>query len=411
MIERNIVKPRGNRAKTQSVIHMNDMKKIDEIIVQQYCIRRLRLESPTEFTELMSFRKELDDILKDAGFTIPTKPIKASRVSALMGCLRFVELKKNRKLLCQGEREIKSQALLDELVDNSSIDVAKHLLSGEVVDRLLSALLKWEPFVTEFENKYNYLKYYSLFGVTNYAPGDVIFKRFFEAYHGLDDVYFDAQMFRKEALWLHSKKSYCDEHLAPLVSTGANEVIHFSSNIQILGGGQHKIVVEGSELKNHLVLAIPTNQTPDNIDESLRKLRIALMNEFVEQGGYYRFSSQAFTGSRFMSDFAYKPCVVGQWNRVKNKIVGLWAWDLSRDNTVTDTVRIVRERMGEVAKDAGMKATGYSEKSIQAYYESAVGQIGTGRRMGDNFVKIRDIDRQVTKSEIVLGLVERQIPS
>lgn len=411
MIERNIVKPRGNQAKTESAIHMNDMKKIDEIIVQQYCIRRLKLESPAEFTELMSFRKELDDILKDAGFTISTKPIQVSRVLALMGCLHFVELKKNRKLLCHGELEIKSQALLDELVDISSVDVAKHLLSGEIINKLLSVLLRWEPFVTKFENKYNYLKYYSLFGMTNHAPGDVIFKRFFEAYHGLDDVYFDAKMFRREALWLHSKKSYCDEHLAPLVSTGANEVTHFSSNIQILGGGQHKIVIEGSELKNHLVLAIPTNQVPDNIDEALRKLRIALMNEFVEQGGYYRFSSPAFTGSRFMSDFAYKPCVVGQWNRVKNKIVGLWAWDLSRDNTVADTVRIVRERMGEVANDAGIKATGYSEKSIQSYYESAVGQIGTGRRMSDNVAKIRDIDRQVTKSEIILGLVERQVPS
>ncbi|MBD8599502.1 hypothetical protein [Pseudomonas sp. CFBP 8772] len=400
------LKSRGNRTKDESVIHMNDMKKIDEIIVQQYCIRRLKLESPDEFEKLAAFRGELDETLKQAGFTISTNPIQLDRVLALMGCLRFVELKKNRKLVKQGEPELARAALIDELADDSPIEITKNFLTNEILDKLLSSMREWEPLLTEFEKKYNYLKYYSLYGITNHVPGEVIYKRFFESYHELDEVYYDATMFKKEALWLHSKTSYRDEQLAHLVRTSANEVAHFSSNIKIFGGGQHQIKIEEVELKDHLILAIPTDQTPKNIDDALYKLRTALLSAFIEQGGYHRFSSDEFDNSKFMSDYTYKPCVVGQWNRVKNKIVGLWAWDTSRSKTVAETVNFVREEMGNFAKTVGIKTASYSEKSIQLYYESAVGQIGTGRRTSDGFCKMRDIDRQVTKSETILGLTE-----
>jgi hypothetical protein len=409
MVSRNIVLPNSKSPTRQNtnleLIRLLDMKKVDEILVQQYCIRRFRYHHRADFDKLVDIRQRLDLVLTDAGLKNDPDLFEESKVQALLSCMHFLSFQSNRNLVSKGLHQEFRENLKKELKSSFKLDPMERFLNNEDIDCLTKILSESASHISDVNQRFNYLTYYSPFGTTNYVPGVKLIKHYLAGYHGKHSPRMDPNLFAKEALWLHSNESAADDQLSALVTTGSHEIIKFSSNVKILGHDQHVITVNGVRLENHLLLAIPTDQTPENIDESLRSLKKALMEALIDtRGAYHCVSRPDFDDSLFMSNFSFKPCFIEQWNQVRNRLVGLWTWDIANsDKTIAEAISEVEKETKNISKALSISESCYSRKSINNYYDEAVCQIGPRSKAGKVNSKKRKIDKYVTKDNAILG--------
>lgn len=391
------------------------LHQLDELFVQQYVVRRFRLNHAEEFNALQSLRKELEDYLRVFSPDMPGHELLSSqlRISQLAQCLNHFDVKANLRLFATGERDVAYQNFLDDLADGgSSFEfhplIARSLGEDEAAcSDLFEILRKHAKAVLGIVERLNFFDYYTPFAMASFVEGASIYVNYLKAKVGIDQPRppFDLEKIPSpEMAWLFTSASATDDEISSLALTYCYRPTTPSKNVRIFGGNQHVFQVDGEAIDHCLILCVPTDQIPDRIDEALRYFRDALDQEL---SNHFLISNQenapSFHASRFMTQFSRTPLLLSDWDQVQKNIVGLWTWD-----KVTLTGAKPIDVYGQVCDeiDALMQSfehdhSPYKESTIKTYGEATSATIGSINLKGKR--SLRKLDRFVTGGEIMLG--------
>lgn len=183
-----------------------------------------------------------------------------------------------------------------------------------------------------------------------------------------------------------------------------------TSNVRIFGHDQHRISINGVELKNHLILTVPTDRTPTHIDAAVRDFREALMQAFIDtRGCYANVSSPEFDNSLFMRTFDERVFLVSETRQYQSRLYGLWMWDLVNPSenggglTVPKALDKMIPEAEEQLKKFKLDETPYDFSSYKNHYDLAVKQIMPKQNKRSPIPQARDLDRYLTSGMAILG--------
>ncbi len=390
----------------RNTVQIDHLRRIDDLIVLQHAIRRFRLHHEVDFRKLLELRKELSETLREE------LPKNLGEVfsddlyaQSLWCCMRFLDSRANLQKLEQNGLEWVLPALTDDLKDIFSAHTFMHIDCLDVT-ALAKILVKFGPDITDISRRSNYTRFYSLLGLTSYVPGHKFYTHYINAKLGHHRIkpHMEGPLVNEEALWMFSIESDCDDDFSPLIQTSCGTPLRTSKNIQIYGGHQHSISINNILLKNRLVLSVPTNETPDRIDDALREFRAALMQEFINNcGGYFNVSTDDYNNSIFMTQYTHEVCLIKDWDQVQRRIVGLWSWDIAclEGKTVPFANEHVTNELERLKTKFRHGLPLYSTDTVFGYYEATAKEIGP--RPPKKASEPTNIDRFVTRSNVILG--------
>jgi hypothetical protein len=210
----------------------------------------------------------------------------------------------------------------------------------------------------------------------------------------------------EETLWMYSASQGPDDDLFSLLNSRDYHPWHSSRNIKIFGDSQHTIEINGHLLENHLILCVPTNETPDNIDAALEEFRLALLQKFRENiGGHYAISESEFDESIFMNQLVHNPCLIKDWDQIQKFMIGLWTWDRHWFNkeTISNACENILDQIETIKEEIG--ATGiypYSNITVKRFYEDSAKEIRA--HSPKEPLSSAKIDQFVTRTQsVILG--------
>ncbi|RKE26163.1 hypothetical protein B0G76_7773 [Paraburkholderia sp. BL23I1N1] len=218
-----------------------------------------------------------------------------------------------------------------------------------------------------------------------------------------------AKVVGRENYWLFTEEAELDEEMCSIVCEHAFVPKRPPSNVGIFGHNQHRIVANGVELKNHLVLAVPTDRTPTQIDAAWRDFRAILREAFIDTVGCYaNVSSPEFDNSLFMRNFDERTFLLSETNQYQSRLYGLWMWDLTHPDengdrlTISKALDKLMPEAEELLKRFVPGGQPYDSSSHKNQYDDAVGQIAPKPRKNAH-LKARDLDHYLTLGGAILG--------
>lgn len=397
------------------------LHQLDELFVQQYVVRRFRLNHAEEFDALQLLRKELENCLLNLSPDMPDHLLLSwqLRISQLAQCINHFDIKANLRLVATGEKDTAYKNFLDDLDAGGSSFEFHPLISrvlaedDDACSALFEILCKHAKSVLDIVERLNFFDYYTPFAMTSYVEGASMYVNYLKAKVGIDQLrppFDNLRTASPEIDWLFTSGSATDDEISSLALTYCYRPTRPSKNVRIFGGNQNVFKVDGETIENCLILCVPTNQIPDRIDESLRYFRDALVAELSNQ---FLIANQkdapSFQASRFMSQFSRTSLLLKDWDHVQKNMIGLWVWDkVSLEGTPTTDKHNQRSVYGQVHEamlsfkhDFEHDLDIYAESTIKTYSEDTSAIIGS--RNSRNKTTPRELDRFVTGGEIMLG--------
>jgi len=413
-----IIKPprtgnQSQRAKQNllDATHIDLLRKADEIITLQHVIRRFRNHHNADSNKLLALRTELHEHLSE-GIPENSKTQDYNKLYAdlLWYYMGFLDSRENRRRLKEDGIEwalAKTEREVEEIVGgNFFVPVTMDMLD---VAGLASILLKFNEDIEDIYERLNYTHLYSLLGLTSYISGEHFYERYINAKCDNHRIRWSGEIdgLSGDAKWLYTIDAVGESKFSPMVHTNCSAPLARSTNIQIFGGSQHTVSINNIPLQNRLVLSVPTNETPDRIDDAIREFREALMQEYVNNcGGYFNISAPEMDTSIFMSMFNHEPCLIRDWDQLQRHIVGLWVWDIANAGSkLEETCPNITEKIEILKSDLNHPFLVYTESTVHGYYEKTAKDIGPRTLKAQS--QQTDIDRYLTRSAEIIGPIQQ----
>lgn len=403
-----IQKPSKNsQTAFRKAIDADHLKRADEILVHQHVIRRFRLHHRDDFNKLSQLRCALDQILEDdaslEGF------LYYPQTKLLSCCMNFFESRENWEAFENGKHQFIFEKLRIELNEIFPLHFLAPYQENQTMLNLMEVLNRFSHDVTDIINRLNYFRYYSLFGMSSFIDGESLYEHYIKAKFGkYKRISLSAEAKpRKEALWMFTETSTHKPEFSAITETSCFRPKYTSKNINFFGGSQHSILVNDHPIEDRLILAIPTKEIPDRIDEALREFRRAWIQEYSRNiASIDDEQISSFDESIFMTLFSHTPCLLKDWDQLQRQIVGLWAWDTAclEKKSVPVACEQIENALEEIHAEFGEEKP-YSFKSVKEdSYEKTAKEIGP--RPPKKQLNPTRIDSFVTYPDTILGAIQ-----
>lgn len=390
------------------LIAFHDRKYLDSILAHQYTIRRLALKHRSHYELICEFRSALSTVLDQTPLKNAPRLFIGSKISALECCVSFFEPARHRQgnLSSSKIESILSKKL--KKLDDPLISNVSTLISDEIKNELSEIINRYSGPICDFYEDYNFTDYFTLFSLSNFVTGKNLANHYYSTKagkHKLKAVFTEIGL--DELQWRRTKEAVRDDELCGIVLLNCNTVKKLPSNVQIFGHSQHKIKINDKILANHLVLAVPLDQAPINIDHAVRLFREALRNSLIDVNGYYaKISNPEFDNSLFMTNHEDRTLLNEDIKNFRSRVHGLWGWDLvnnfnnlsGKKLTIMDMCDSLCVKEELLKKNLGIQESCYAYESNKNHYDKAVKLIGTEKTTSQT-----ELDKHITRSRIILG--------
>lgn len=391
----------------RKLIGHHDTKFLDSFLAHQYTIRRLIITHPEQHNSIVELRAKLDAVLDKTGLNNKQKLFAGTKVCALERCMSFFELQKNRKLKIP-PKQIKESIIYNlTSADIRGIYNISYAFEDSHLSEISNIITESSPAIIDFFESYNYTDYYTLFSLSNFVSGENLAKHYLSTKSGHHSLKVTAELGHEELQWYRTDEAVEDDELSGITTLNCSSIKKLTSNIQILGHDQHSISINGTQLKNHLVLAVPLDKAPENIDHALIMFRQALKEALIDVNGYYAaVDTPDFSNSLFMSNHEDRTLLSEGIKQFRSKIHGLWGWDLVNAPKKPED-KLTRDQMcdeliqhEQKLKDSlKIKESCYAYDSNRNYYDKTSKIIGSKKTKAQTL-----LDKYVTRSNTTIGL-------
>lgn len=396
------------------LIEFLQIQKFDQLLAHQYCVRRFSLHYPGAFRALRSIRSQIEAVLAETPLTNEGRLFIGRKISATARCMRMLDWRRAHSLVAKGNQAEFRQLLESEIEPDPNeitAPILHHLSSGHR-DRLTKIVADGCEVVAKIQRELNFLDYYDPFSLSNLVSGESMLTHYLAAKHGVYSVRPWAKLLESDHYWLHTLEAELDEEMTGIVCENAF-LANQPSNVRIFGHDQHSISINGIELKNHLILAVPTDKTPTHIDAALRSFRDALKAANIDtRGCYANVSSPEYDNSLFMRNFDERMFLVRETKQYQSRLCGLWMWDLvSGGLTIPEAMDKLIPEAEKQMKNLAPSETLYDSSTYKNLYDQAVKQISPKRTKRSTAPHPRDLDRYLTSGPTILGQRTSAVPA
>ncbi|QEY75039.1 hypothetical protein [Pseudomonas denitrificans (nom. rej.)] len=389
------------------------VQEFGQLLAHQYCVRRFFLHFPSAFYALRNIRMRVEAVLGETQLNNEYRLFVGRKSTAIARCMRALDSRQFRALAVAGKRR-EFRELLEREIEPFEDQIHSPILpflSDDDLERLCEILADGCKEVNKIHDELNFLDFYDPFAMSSFVSGKLLLTHYLSAKHGIHSVRPWAEWLQPENRWRHTREAELDDAMASIAHELAFVIRRPASNVHVYGGDQ-RIAVDGVELKNHLILAVPIDKTPTNIDSALRHFRDALRQAFVDTHGCYaNVSSPEFDNSLFMQNFNERTFLVNQTRQYRSRLSGLWMWDLV--NPVAHGCGLaVSDALESIAKEAEAqlkqlalthKEPLYDDSSYKNQYDLAVRQITPKLMKTTDPRQPRELDQYLTSGMAVLG--------
>lgn len=396
----------------EKLLEFLHIQTFDQLLAHQYCVRRFSLHYPDAFRALRTIRSQIEAVLTETPLNNEERLFIGRRITAIARCMRALDSRRARALVAAGEKA-EFRLLLEHEIEPDPKEIMNPILgflSDSQFDRLSEILSDGCAVVNRIQIELNFLDYYDPFALTNLVSGKSMLTHYLAAKRGVYSVRPWVEQLGRDNYWLYTQEAELDEELTGIVCEHAFRAKRPTSNVLIFGHDQHRISINGVELKNHLILAVPTDRTPTHIDSALRDFRESLMQAFIDTHGLYaNISSPGFDNSLFMRNFDERVFLVRETRQYRSRLYGLWMWDLVNPSegggglTVPKALDKMIPAAEEQLKKLAPDETPYDFTSYKNHYDLAVKQIMPKPTRRSAVPQARDLDRYLTSGKAILG--------
>lgn len=396
----------------ENLIEFIQIQKFDQLLAHQYCVRRFLLHYPAAFNSLNNIREKINSSLDSEFFTNENRLFIGRRITIIARSMRALHSYKIRSAAICGDKEKLRNLLEKELEPNEKdkFHPVLRYMTDEEVEILCDIFSEAAILFESIQSDSNFLNYYDAFALTNLVTGKTLFTHQISAKYGKYRVNAWAEYYNPEHYWLHTIAAELDEEMTGVVCENGYLQQQPESNVKIFGHNQHKIFINNTELKNHLILAVPTDQTPVQIDSALNNFRDCLKECFIDTRGMYaNISTPEFDGSLFMRSFGSKEFLINETKQFRSRLCGLWIWDLVNPRKISDKISvekaidIVSSEVERLQQEFSPHEKNYDFTSYKNYYNLTVKQIAPKPKTGYSNLTGRDLDRYLTNGTTVIG--------
>lgn len=396
----------------EELLEFLQIQKFDQLLAHQYCVRRFALHYPEAFRALRNIRSKIEAVLAETPLNNEQRLFIGRRVTATARCMRALDSRQARTLVATG-KTAEFRQLLERKIepDQEEIDFPiLGYLSDAQLDSLCDILVDGCEVVDAIQVELNFLDYYDPFALSNLVRGKSMLTHYLAAKRGVYSVRPWAELLDRDNYWLHTLEAELDDELTGIVCEHAFMAKRPTSNVRIFGHDQHRISINDVELKNHLILAVPTDRTPAHIDAALRDFREALRQAFIDtRGCYANVSSPEFDNSLFMRNFDERVFLIRNTKQYQSRLYGLWMWDLVNPSesggglTIPKAMDKMIPEAEEQLKELAPDEIPYDFSSYKNHYDLAVKQIMPKPTKRSSTPHARDLDHYLTSGMEILG--------
>lgn len=396
----------------RELVGHHDTKFLDTFLAHQYTIRRLIINHPEQHRSIIELRAKIDAVLDKVGLNNKRKIFRGTKVCALELCMSFFELQKNRKLQIPIEQIKQSITHNLKSADIPGLRYISNHFEDSHLTEISNIIADSSPAIIDLFENYNYTDYYTLFSLSNFVSGENLAKHYLRTKSGKHTLKVTAEIGHEELKWCRTNEAEEDDQLCGVTSLNCSAIKKVTSNVQIFGHDQHSISINEHKLSNHLVLAVPLDRAPENIDHALIMFRQALKEALIDiHGSYAAIDTPEFNNSLFMSNHEDRTLSNENIKQFRSKIHGLWGWDLVNAPCKPEN-KITIEKMCEdltkleqKLKDSlEINESCYVYESNRNHYDQASKIIGSKKTKGQTL-----LDKYVTRSEAKIGLRSKSI--
>ncbi|WP_175817906.1 hypothetical protein [Burkholderia diffusa] len=382
-----------------------------QVLAHQYCIRRFALHHPKQFRDLRTLRLNIEKLLAETPLNNEDRPFIGKKVTAIARCMRMLDSRRARDLARVGEISKFREMMKWEIEPNPNEITFPILdfISEEQIEELAHVLVGGCEIVGEIQSELNFLDYFDPFALSSLVSGKTLVTHYLAAKNGVYNVHPWATVVTRENYWHLTEEAQLDEEMCNIACEHAFVPKRPPSNVKIFGHNQHHIVVNGIELNNHLILAVPTDRTPTQIDAAWREFRAILREAFIDTVGCYaNVSSPEFDNSLFMRNFDGRTFLISETAQYQSRLYGLWMWDLTHPDenrnrlTISKALDMLMPEAEKLLKKFVPNEQPYDSSSHKNQYDDAVGQIAPKPKKNVRS-KARDLDYYLTVGQAILG--------
>lgn len=405
--------PRTRVLSQEKLIEFLEIQKFDQLLAHQYCVRRFSLHYPSAFRALQGIRSQIEAVLAETPLTNEDRLFIGRRITATARCMRMLNLRRGHSLAEMGS-QAEFRQLLESEIEPDPNEITYPILgylSSRHRARLTDIVADGCKVVAKIQRELNFFDYYDPFSLSNLVSGKSMLVHYLAAKHGVYSVRPWAEWLGRDHYWSHTLEAELDDEMAGIVYENAF-LANQSSNVRIFGHNQHSISINGVELKNHLILAVPTDKTPTHIDAALRSFRDALKAANIDtRGCYANVSSLEYDNSLFMRNFDERIFLIRDTKQYQSRLCGLWMWDLVNGGmTIPEAMdKLIPEAEKQIKKLAPDEKA-YDSSTYKNLYDQAVKQISPKPKGRSTAPYPRDLDRYLTSGPVILGRRSSEAP-
>lgn len=380
-------------------------KLMDNFFVHQCIVRRFYKKNTEVFEKLVSFRNQLELIVKeDLGCSV----LQAHAVYYIMNAMQNSKVSS----LLESDDLVECRNLLFDILE--PIDCVfqtevKNLLSDDTVNEIIELMGDSVSMIFDIMNKTNIFRYYNIYASTiivNFEdlivvqklaevgkiPTTIFAEKSPPLTKWLSLVYRPLEK-RTEQVFEDLKLGSIYRDLYCLIKCGGITRKFNSENIQIIDDRIGDVVIDGKKSDGRLYLSIPYTKLPTDIDEALRLFRNSITGLLINERVYrYNTEHEDYWQSQFYNknDGASTPNSRGDTNIIlvkqKNSFLklqsGLLVWDKVKRGEIT-----IESSLEEASNFIEKHETySRSESSIKKDYDYVAALINADSKSGKNIL-------------------------
>lgn len=381
-------------------------KVLDTFFIHQCIVRRFYKENIDVFEKLVSFRTDLESIVKkDLGYSIPQAHVVYHIMNAMQNSKVSTLLENNELAEC---REFLFE-ILEPILGLFQTEV-KSLLSDDTINEIIELMSNSISMIFDIMNQTNVFRYYTLYALTIIVCFEdlMVIQRLAE--EGKIPIYpLNAKYSPPLTKWLgviydplakSSERIFEDLQLGSIyrdlycliICNGIMRKFN-SENIKIIDDRICDIVIDGKKSDGRLYLSVPYTKLPTDIDEALRLFKNSVSQLLIDEGiRRYNTEYADYWHSKFYNknDGANTPNSRGDTNIVlvkqKNSFLklqsGLLVWDKVKIKKYT-IEQSLEETCNLIEKH---KDYSRSESSIKKDYDYVAALINFESKSGDDIL-------------------------